>query len=460
MTDTASLEEFRERVASSRMTRMPELVARMRLDAAGLRDLQERRLRALVAHAGQHSPFWSRRLRGLDPACVGLEQLADVPPLDKAELMRAFDDAVTDRRLNRGLVEAALARTTADPVPILGRYLAQATGGSSGMRGVFVSDAEAYVEISTAPLRALMTSGLAAQLPAQGFRMAIVAAATAVHSTGLAVAMSEPDAGPVRRDLHAVPVTLPVREMVARLNAVRPDVLLGYPSVLARLANERVAGRLEIRPHAVVTTSEMLTAELRSTIRAGFDAPIVDLFGSTEGLMGATEPDRPVFVFNSDTCIVELVDADDRPVPLGTPSTHVLVTNLCNHVQPLIRYRMDDRFSRQADAPDSAHLRATVEGRADEVLRWGAVEVHPLSVRATLLKHPAVLDYQVRQTRDGIDVAVLADDVLDPTALGRELRAALAAAGLAAPMVTVARVDRLQRHADTGKLRRFVPLCA
>ena len=458
MTDTASLEEFRERVSSSRMTLMPEFVARMRLDAAGLRDLQERRLRALVAHAGQHSPFWSRRLRGLDPACVGLAQLADVPPLDKAELMRAFDDAVTDRRLNRGLVEAALARTTADPVPILGRYLAQATGGSSGTRGVFVSDVEAYVEVSTAPLRALMTSGLAAQLPPQGFRMAIVAAATAVHSTGLAVAMSQPGADPV--DRHAVPVTLPVREMVARLNAVRPDVLLGYPSVLARLANERVAGRLEIRPHAVVTTSEMLTAELRSTIRAGFDAPIVDLFGSTEGLMGATEPDRPVFVFNSDTCIVELVDADDRPVPLGTPSTHVLVTNLCNHVQPLIRYRMDDRFSRQADAPDSAHLRATVEGRADEVLRWGAVEVHPLSVRATLLKHPAVLDYQVRQTRDGIDVAVLADDVLDPTALGRELRAALAAAGLAAPMVTVARVDRLQRHADTGKLRRFVPLCA
>ena len=180
MTDTASFEEFRQRVESSRTTQMPEFVARMRLDAAGLRALQERRLRALVAHAARHSPFWSRRLVGLDPARVGLEQLAQVPPLAKAELMREFDEAVTDRRLSRGLVEDALARTTTLPVPILGRYLAQATGGSSGQRGAFVNDLDAYVEVSSAPLRALMSSGVARELPAQGFRMAIVGAKSAV----------------------------------------------------------------------------------------------------------------------------------------------------------------------------------------------------------------------------------------------------------------------------------------
>jgi phenylacetate-coenzyme A ligase PaaK-like adenylate-forming protein len=454
MTDTASFEEFRQRVESSRTTQMPEFVARMRLDAAGLRALQERRLRALIAHAARHSPFWSRRLVGLDPMRVGLEQLAQVPPLAKAELMREFDEAVTDRRLSRGLVEDALARTTTLPVPILGRYLAQATGGSSGQRGAFVNDVDAYVEVSSAPLRALMSSGVARELPAQGFRMAIVGAKSAVHSTGLAVAMSRPGDGPA--DRHAVPVTLPLAEMVARLSAIRPDVLLGYPTVLARLA----AAGLDIRPQAVVTTSEMLTDELRATIRAGFGVPIFDLFGSTEGLMGVTEPDGSAFVFNSDTCIVEPVDADDRPVPMGTPSTHVLVTNLCNHVQPLIRYRLEDRFTQLPEVPGSPYFRASVEGRADEVLRWGAVEVHPLGVRAALLKHPEVVDYQVRQTPEGIDVALIADGALDPAALTCELRAALAGAGLAAPVVTVVRVGGLARHSETGKLRRFVPLPA
>lgn len=458
MTDTSGgFEEFRQRVDAARMAMIPELVGRMHLDATGLRELQEQRLRALVAHARIHSPFWARRLARVDGTRPALEQLADVPPLDKTSLMREFDDAVTDRRLSRRLVEEALAATAGVPVPILGRYLAQATGGSSGTRGVFVRDIDAYVEISSAPLRAMIMSG-PTDLPPEGIRMAVVAAATAVHSTGLAAAMSKPGSGPV--DIDAVPVTLPLDEMVARLNAVRPHGLLGYPTVLARLADERTAGRLEIQPRTVTTTSETLTTELRAKIRAGYGVPIIDLFGTTEGLMGQTEPDGSVFVFNSDTCLVELVDANDRPVPIGTPSTHVLVTNLCNHVQPLIRYRLDDRFTRQPDAPGSGFLRATVEGRADEVLRWGAVEVHPLSVRAALLKHPEVLDYQVRQTREGIDVSLLADGSLDPTALGRELRAALVSAGFATPTVTVACVDHLARHAETGKLRRFVPLRA
>ena len=453
---TVTAEQLRERADAARMALMPELVGRMQLDAKALRELQQDRLRTLLAYAREHSPFWARRLRGIDAARFGLAQLAELPPLTKSELMREFDDAVTDRRLSRRLVEGALAMTTDAPVPILDGYIAQATGGSSGQRGVFVSDVDTYVEVSSAPMRLLLTSEVGRRLPPNGIRLATVAAATAVHSTGLAAAMNTPGSGPV--DVHAVPVTLPLMEMVARLNAVRPHVLVGYPSMLARLAAERTAGRLAIEPEGVATTSEMLTTELRAAIRSGFGAPIIDLFGSTEGLMGGTEPDQCIFMFNSDACLLELVDGDDRPVPLGTPSAHILLTNLCNRVQPLIRYRLDDRFTRHPDAPGCGHLRATVEGRADDVLRYGSIEIHPLAVRAALLKHPEILDYQVRQTATGIDVSLLADGTLDATALARELRAALVAAGLAAPTVTLTRVGELVRHAESGKLRRFVPL--
>jgi phenylacetate-coenzyme A ligase PaaK-like adenylate-forming protein len=453
---SVTVEQLRERAAAARMALMPRLVGRMQLDADALRELQQDRLRTLLAYASEHSPFWARRLRGVDAARFGLAQLADLPPLTKTELMREFDDAVTDRRLNRSLAERALALTTDAPVPILDGYIAQATGGSSGQRGVFVSDVDAYVEVSSAPLRFLLTSEVGRRLPPDGFRLATVAAATAVHSTGLAAGMNTPGSSPV--ELHAVPVTLPLTAMVTRLNAARPHVLIGYPSMLARLAGERIAGRLAIEPLGVLTTSEMLTTGLRAAIRSGLGAPIIDLFGSTEGLMGGTEPDQSIFAFNSDTCLVELVDDADRPVPVGTRSSHILLTNLCNRVQPLIRYRLDDRFTRHPDAPESGHLRATVEGRGDEILRYGGVEVHPLTVRAALLKHPEILDYQVRQTETGIDVSLLADGMLDVPALTGELRAALTAAGLAAPTVAVTRVDDLARHAETGKLRRFVPL--
>jgi phenylacetate-coenzyme A ligase PaaK-like adenylate-forming protein len=247
-------------------------------------------------------------------------------------------------------------------------------------------------------------------------------------------------------------------EIVARLNRLAPQLVLGYPTVLAALARERADGRLGIAPAAVQSTSEMLTPELRSAIRSGFGVPVIDAFGSTEGLMGVTGPDDPVFAFNSDTCIVELVDAENRPVPAGTPSSRVLLTTLASRVQPLIRYELEDPFTRHPDAPEHGHLRATVEGRADEPLHYGALQVHPLVVRSALLKCPGVLDYQVRQTPKGVDVAALTDGTVETEPLVRALRQALAEAGLPDPEVTVRPVSALARNAESGKLRRFVPL--
>jgi hypothetical protein len=92
------------------------------------------------------------------------------------------------------------------------------------------------------------------------------------------------------------------------------------------------------------------------------------------------------------------------------------------------------------------------------VLHYRDVDVHPLVVRAVLLKHPEVADYQVRQTPRGIDVAVLAQGSVDCDALRRGLVDALAGAGLANADVAVQAVDALPLHPETGKARRFVPL--
>jgi len=46
------------------------------------------------------------------------------------------------------------------------------------------------------------------------------------------------------------------------------------------------------------------------------------------------------------------------PVSPGTPSAAILVANLFNTVQPLIRYRIEDRFIRRPDAADHGHLRS------------------------------------------------------------------------------------------------------
>jgi hypothetical protein len=116
-------------------------------------------------------------------------------------------------------------------------------------------------------------------------------------------------------------------------------------------------------------------------------------------------------------------------VPDGTPSAKVLLTNLYNHTQPLIRYELIDRFTGHPADPGSGLLRATVEGRADDTFRYGAVAVDPLVIRSVMVRTPAALEYQVRRTSGGIDVAVVASGQLDHAALAAALGQSLRAAG-------------------------------
>jgi phenylacetate-coenzyme A ligase PaaK-like adenylate-forming protein len=210
---------------------------------------------------------------------------------------------------------------------------------------------------------------------------------------------------------------------------------------------------------SVTCTAETLTPALRATIREGFGAPVVDSFGSSEGLVGVSAPDDDAITFAEDGCIVELVDEEDRPVPPGTPSAAALVTVLESRLQPLIRYRMTDSLVALPPASSGpGQLRARVQGRTEEELRFGTVVVHPLVVRSVLVNAPEVLDYQVRQTARGVGVQVVGPSGGNGGRLAAALSVALATAGLPAPEVTVECVSRLPQDPLTGKVRRVVPL--
>jgi phenylacetate-CoA ligase len=350
-----------------------------------------------------------------------------------------------------------LAATGTQPVPILDHYLALASGGSSGQRGVIVFDPAATVGYAMSLARPLLARlRMMGGPPPAGLPIAMVAAASAVHITGAAPALCAGPGMPLQ--FLPVPVTLPLPQIVERLNALQAPGLYGYPSMLARLAAEQRAGRLHIAPLAMTATGETLLPQTRAAITEAFHAPVVDSFGSTEGLVGASAPGDSVLVFNTDLCIVELVDTDNRPVPPGVPSAKVLVTNLYNLTQPLIRYELTDSFVRQPDAPDHGHLQARVSGRADEVLHYRRVDVHPHVIRSVMLRSAEVVDYQVRQTAHGIQVDAIAAGTASTQALSGRLAEALAHAGLSQPDVSLRIVDDLRRHQQTGKLRRFLPL--
>jgi phenylacetate-CoA ligase len=455
LTTTATyLEALRARVGAELDARMPEHLERLHWPADRLATHQRDALRVLLRHAIERSPFHARRLGSIvDPDRVELSDLATLPTLSKSDMMAAFDEVVTDRRVTLESVGRHIAESSSQPNLLLDEYVCLASGGSSGLRGVFVQRLTEFAGLAASIMRPAIARRIAAGSSGDGLVIGAVMAASPVHASGFGVATAS---GPVR--FASVPATLPIAEAVDRLNALQPPALMGYPTKLTQLAREQMAGRLTIAPRSVTSTSEQLAAGDQALITAAFGVPVINMFASTEGLVGHGDPGGSVLTFATDMCIVELVDAGNRPLADGAVSARVLVTNLCNLTQPLIRYELTDRFVRYPTLPGSGHLRAEVDGRADDVFRYGGVEVHPLVIATALVKTSRVVEYQVRQTDRGVDVAVVTDGPIDTAGLAAAIEDGLRHAGLTGPSATVREVGSIPRHPQTGKTRRFMPM--
>ena len=149
-------ERFRADFQAELLARIPEHLERLSWSAERIEAAQRDGLRRLLAHAAAHSPFHRQRLAGTDVAGIEPAGLASLPVMTKTDMMAAIDDVFTDRRLSLGAIERALAATGDEPVPVLGRYMALATGGSTGKRGVFVFDPAAKATFILSIIRSLL----------------------------------------------------------------------------------------------------------------------------------------------------------------------------------------------------------------------------------------------------------------------------------------------------------------
>jgi phenylacetate-coenzyme A ligase PaaK-like adenylate-forming protein len=268
--------------------------------------------------------------------------------------------------------------------------------------------------------------------------------------------------------LHQVlslPSTMPLREQVEALQGFQPNVLGAYPSAILPLADEQLAGRLRLGLRGITTSSELRTPEMTERIREAFGVAPFDLYGTTEGLWGCECEQHDGLHFFEDLVLVENVDADGRPVAPGERGERLLVTNLANRVQPLIRFEVSDvvRLATEPCPCGRTLVRTTaVDGRRDDVLllpgRDGTeVEIQPM-VFAPVTRDRDVREFQVVQQGAAVRIRVVARA---ESANGFEQRIAetiglrLAEAGVATPQVSVERCAELQRTAG-GKLQIVV----
>jgi len=447
----------RQRHIADMLPRVGGHLERLGWPAERIREERAARLRTLLGTAKERSSWHRERLGDIDLAAVDEDVLPALPVMTKPDLMEHFDAIVTDPRVTLGQVNAHIQSLDSDAY-FLGDLHAVASGGSSGVRAAFVWGWDAWAEVQLALLRRQISDRLAdAELAASPPVSMFVGADRATHFTSALAQTFATDAIQV----HRFPVTLPIEAIVAGLNEVRGDGLATYPSMLATLVAEARAGRLTIAPRRIVTMAEPLLPEIRAAAEAMWDAPVANLWGTSEAGITAMGCFREAGLhLSDDQVIVEPVDVDGKPVPSGVRSAKIYVTNLINPLLPLIRYEISDEVT-VLDEPcrcGSAFTRvADIQGRNDDVFVYAnGVAVHPHVFRSRLAQEATVSEYQVHQTLNGADLLLRASGTVDLDRLGRDLESALAQLGCEHPTVTARRVAHLPRL-ETGKLKRFLP---
>jgi phenylacetate-coenzyme A ligase PaaK-like adenylate-forming protein len=438
-----------------------EAVERLSWTREQVQEEQTRRLRKIISHAQQSSPFYADRLGHIEASTFEVSDLPKIPPLTKNEVMKNWDRLVTDSRLRKDDVTAHLERLHSGSHPnvyYLGNYYAAATGGTSGQRGLFLWDWETFIIISNLTYRMEAQQDLL-KPPAHPRRTAVICAGSYVHASRFVFpTMLDPD-----REVRVFPADLTIDRLVEQLNVYQPDRIVGYASIVQELCAQALDGRLRIRPQRISTNSEPLFPEAREMAQEAWGINIHNTWGSVEIGMGATEGDAfQGATLAEDFLIFEPVDAHDQPVEDFTQADRLLVTKLYGQVMPMIRYEMTDTViidaGENSDAPGYRRIKE-IKGRADAWFAYrNNVKIHPMVFRGVLGQDRHISEYQVQQTPDGARVLAITHGEFSPAELERSLIQSLRDAGLPNAKVSLQSVSELPRHPETKKLKRFVPL--
>ena len=342
---------------------------------------QLEQVRALLAHAGAHVPYYRDLFRqlGFDPR--GIQRLDDLQALPL---------------INRQVIQAEGRRMLAENLAP-GEIGTSVTSGTSGAPMQFAFDPGFYVHNEAAAWMSDMAAGRRF-----GSRMAYIWGAPYNQTNyrgwrGLARRW-------LRNEFHFDSHVLWDARFHAyhqRLKALSPALLVGFASSVTHLARylerQGLTGAPGYPRVALIPSGEVLEPDMRATLERVFQAPVFNRYGSSEVGLIAYECERHAGLhLNIANIYVENAGGD-----AGGEPRELVVTQLRNYAMPMIRYQIGDLAVHEPQACTC--------GRTTPMLRRmaGRTAASFVTARGTVVEGyyvinpvallPGVIDFQVIQ---------------------------------------------------------------
>jgi putative adenylate-forming enzyme len=351
----------------------------------------------------------------------------DLPLMDKSSWMGAFDAINTvGVRLSEALAIAECAERTRDFAPTVGGVTVGLSTGTSGQRGVFL--------VSPAEQRRWAGVMIARLLPERPFAQRRVAFLLRANSR-----LYEQAGGFRRIAFRYFDMLEPWGEVLDRLQAFAPHILIAPAGALRLIAEAQKEGRLALAPERTVSVAETLHADDRCIIEDAFGAAPAQVYQATEGALAMT-CERGALHLNEAFVRFEF-DWIDRVNRRVVP----IVTDLTRATQPIVRYRLDDVLI-LAEQPCACGRAAVtieaVEGRCDDICAFVRADgsetpaFPDMLVRAVLGASSGIADFTLTQRAPGAFEVALRGGAGAEAGVVAALTAVAERAGAQPPLVT------------------------
>jgi putative adenylate-forming enzyme len=359
---------------------------------AELQAFQERKIQKHLRFVVKKSSFYKDWFGDLE-----LSEYRQLPFLDKKIMMENFSGLNTvglDRE--EAIMTATRAETSRDFTPTLNGVTVGLSSGTSGSRGLFLVSDEERARHAGSILAKVLPGSILDHYRVAFFMRANSNLYTASQSKKL--------------EFQFFDLLAAMDHHIARLVQWQPDLLFAPPSMLLKLAEAQISGKISLKPQKIISIAETLDPLDERTIASAFGQKVHQVYQCTEGFLGISCAEGTLHL-NEDLVQIEpfwLDDAKTKFMPI--------ITDFSRTSQPMIRYRLNDILTVKKEAcPCGSPLMAleSIEGRADDVVYFaGNTPVFPDFIRrAVILAHSGLKEYLVRQTELGtLDISILSSE--------------------------------------------------
>ena len=313
------------------------------------RKVIEKRFRKLLKYAKENSDYYKELYKDIDIEKVSLQEL---PSVTKVELMKHFDEWVTQNDITKKEVDDFTRDNANLGKKFKNKYAIHQTSGSTGSPITVLEDSFMHsVSIGSGLIR----NWVGGQKTLLKFYSSVKFAPKATvilpfNIFSIAPCSAKDIVGffPKRRQKNTdfIDISTEIEEIIDRLNKHQPDMIATYPTYIKMLCNYQKVGKLNIKPKMITTIGECLTNEIRKDVEECFNGSLLfTVYACTETssithecLLNHKQH------LNNDWVIIESIDKNGNPVPNGVLSDKCYITNLGNYTQPFIRYELNDRI--------------------------------------------------------------------------------------------------------------------